>query len=95
MKVLIEKRERVFNTLLELFKSIESYDCLTKREQELILIAAITTNRSREGLFIHAQNALDAGATQDEIIQAITCCLPIAGIAAINEALDAVMALFN
>lgn len=95
MKVLMDKRERVFNSLLKLFESIESYACLTKREQELIAIGSITTNRSKDGLLIHAQRALEAGVTQDEIIQAITCCLPIAGIAAVNEALETVMEIFT
>lgn len=53
---------------------------LTPRERELVAIGIHTAVLEREGLRIHLERALAAGATQAEITEAMTLCAIPAGM---------------
>jgi 4-carboxymuconolactone decarboxylase len=55
-----------------LFKQVWSRAGLTPRERSLITVAALTTGGSTEQLGFHLNFARDNGATQEELIEAIT-----------------------
>jgi 4-carboxymuconolactone decarboxylase len=63
---------------------------LDERTRELVLIALQTTQSSPRALRRHVPAALRAGASPDEVIDAIGLALPVAGLTRVSEALAAV-----
>ncbi|BBB93449.1 MAG TPA: carboxymuconolactone decarboxylase family protein [Methylomusa anaerophila] len=84
--------KNVFGAFMSLAREIESCGPLSKKEQELILLGTVVMDRSEHGIALHAEKAYRAGATRNEILHAIVCCLPVAGLAKVNEALEAGLA---
>jgi AhpD family alkylhydroperoxidase len=85
----------VFGAFMSMAREIESCGPLTRREQELILLATVVMDRSDHGIALHAERAFRAGATRQDILHAIVCCLPVAGLAKVNEALEAGLEAIN
>ncbi len=95
MQVLIKERPEVFNAFINLTKAIKENDIFSPKQRELIVIAAVTTNRSAFGVTMHTERAVAAGASKDEVLQAIICCLPVVGIASVNHALEAAIKVLD
>jgi AhpD family alkylhydroperoxidase len=91
MRILIQERKKVYDAFMDLTKSLNDGGILTQRERELVLIGSVTTDRSPYGVALHTKRALEAGATKEEIVQAIISCLPVSGIGSINQALETAM----
>lgn len=63
---------------------------LDRRTKELIFIATLTAMRAGKGhIQSHIRAALDAGLTQQEILEAIEITLPEAGVVAFQAGLEA------
>lgn len=93
MEVFLPKK--VFAAFMNLAREIDSCGPLTKREQELILLGTMVMDCHAHGIALHSQRAFHAGATRDEIYHAIVCCLPTAGLAKVNEALEIGLGAIN
>jgi alkylhydroperoxidase/carboxymuconolactone decarboxylase family protein YurZ len=63
---------------------------LEPKTKQLVLLALQTTQGSTRALRRHVPRALAAGATVDEVVDAVTMALPIAGLTRVTEALAAV-----
>jgi alkylhydroperoxidase/carboxymuconolactone decarboxylase family protein YurZ len=63
--------------------------------RQLILLALQTTQGSPAALRRHVPAAMRAGATADQVIDAITLALPVAGLTRVSEALAAVADLLE
>lgn len=68
---------------------------LDPKVKQLVLIALQTTQGSPRALRRHVPRALEAGATPDEVIDAISLALPVAGLTRVSEALGAVADLLE
>jgi alkylhydroperoxidase/carboxymuconolactone decarboxylase family protein YurZ len=67
---------------------IERLGPIDTRHRELIMVAGFTAARIEPGFRVHAKRALEAGATADELRQAVALMLfSTQGIAPIAEAL--------
>lgn len=79
---------RSFNTLIENVYLKER--TLDRKTKELIFVASLTVMRSEKGhIKSHVKAALDAGATEAEILEALELTLPEAGIVAFQHGFDA------
>jgi len=68
---------------------------LDMKTRELIVIAAAAAQDLPGEVKLHARGALNRGATQDEIIDAILNCAPYIGFPKTNHALYAVKEVFD
>lgn len=91
MKHLIANAPKVADAFFNLTANIREFSCLGTKTNELVLLGIFTAGRSPKGIVTHLNRALEAGATQEEIISAITLALPVVGIGAVNQALDIAM----
>jgi len=78
---------------LDLFKTVMKTPALTAKTKQLILIGAMTAQNYPSGVRAHVPQAVKAGATRDEIIEAVLTTLPVAGINGVLECLPAVIEL--
>jgi AhpD family alkylhydroperoxidase len=74
---------------LELFKSVMKGPALPAKTKQLILIGVMTAQNYPPGVRAHVPQAIKAGATREEIIEAILTTLPVAGINGVLECLPA------
>jgi AhpD family alkylhydroperoxidase len=65
---------------LKLFKSVTDAPRLSPKTKQLILIAVMTAQNYPEGVRAHVPQAIEAGATREEIAEAMLTTLPVAGI---------------
>ena len=78
---------------LELFKSVMSRPALDSKTKQLILIGVMTAQNYPQGVRAHVPQALAAGATREEIMEAVLTPLPVSGISGILECLKVVLEL--
>lgn len=95
MKNLIERKPAIAEAFFNLTAAIRESSKLTARENELILVGIFTANQALTGLVTHLERALEQGATEEEIISAISLALPVCGIASVNMALDKAIQIFT
>lgn|SRR5512136_1908191 len=93
--MVINLPKNVFGAFVNLAREIETCGPLTKREQELIMLATTVMDHSSHGIELHVDKALRNGATREEIVHTIVCCLPVAGLAKVNEALEVGLAFIE
>jgi len=75
----------------DLFGSIMKRPALDEKTRQLILIGVMTAQNYPPGVRAHAEQALSAGATREEIIEAVLTPLPVAGINGVIECLPVVL----
>jgi AhpD family alkylhydroperoxidase len=78
---------------LELFKSVMTRPALDTKTKQLILIGIMTAQNYPQGVRAHVPQALAAGATREEIMEAVLTPLPVSGINGILECLPVVLEL--
>jgi len=78
---------------LGLFKAVIDQPALDARTKQLILIAVMAAQNYPEGVRAHVPQALAAGATREEIIEAVVTPLPVSGINGVIECLQVVLEL--
>ncbi len=66
---------------------------LPRRTKELIYLGMCCATRFHDGIRIHAQRALEQGATAEEVYEAIALSIVCAGIPAFREAVNTVRQL--
>ena len=66
---------------------------LPRKTKELIYLGMCCVTRFHDGIRIHAQRALEHGATPDEVYEAIALSIVCAGIPAFREAVNTVRQL--
>jgi len=81
------------NAYLELFKSVMARPALDARTKQLILIGVMTAQNYPQGVRAHVPQALAAGASREEITEAVLTPLPVSGINGILECLPVVLEL--
>lgn len=65
---------------LDLFKSVMKTPALDKKTKQLILIAVMAAQNYRPGVAAHVPQAIKAGATREEVLEAVLLTIPVAGI---------------
>jgi AhpD family alkylhydroperoxidase len=78
---------------LELFKSVMAQTALDAKTKQLILIGVMTAQNYPQGVKAHIPQALAAGATREEIMEAVLTPLPVSGINGVLECLPVVLEL--
>lgn len=78
---------------LELFKSVTNSPALDKKTRQLILIGVMAAQNYQPGVRAHVPQAVKAGATRAEIIDAVLTTIPVAGINGVLGCLPAVLEL--
>ena len=90
-KVLVEKdldALRAINSLIEAVYLKERH--LDRKTKELLFVLSLTVMRSeKEHIKSHIRAALDAGASEEEVLEAIEISLPEAGVVAFQHGFDA------
>lgn len=90
-KVLAEKdldALRAINGLIEAVYLKERH--LDRKTKELLFVLSLTVMRSEKGhIKSHIRAALDAGASEEEVLEAIEISLPEAGVVAFQHGFDA------
>jgi AhpD family alkylhydroperoxidase len=76
---------------MELFKSVLKAPALDKKTKQLILIAVMAAQNYRPGVEAHVPQAVKAGATREEIVEAVLLTLPVAGINGLLESLPVII----
>jgi 4-carboxymuconolactone decarboxylase len=93
LAVLGARRQEVTGAYLALLGTLgKSLDPKTK---QLVLLALQVMQRSPRALRRHVPRALEAGATADEILDAMSLALPTAGLGRTTEAIGAVADLLD
>ena len=82
-------RPQAVSHLLRFFR--ESGQHLEPRTRFLISIVTKVINLSPRGLQQYVRRALDEGASPDEIIDAVLCAYPCAGLTKVVDALDVIL----
>ena len=91
MKQLMDKAPKVADAFFSMTAAIRESSALDTKTNELILLGILTANRALRGIVTHATRALEAGATEEELISSVYLALPICGIANVNMALSEVL----
>lgn len=78
---------------MELFKSVMRSPALDKKTRQLILIGVMTAQNYPDGVRAHVPQAVRAGATREEIIEAVISTIPVAGINGVLGCLPVVIEL--
>ena len=78
---------------LDLFNAVINRPALDKKTKQLLLIAVMTAQNYPAGIKAHVPQALKAGATREEIFEAILTPLPVSGINGVIECLSVAMEL--
>ncbi|HEX6070845.1 MAG TPA: carboxymuconolactone decarboxylase family protein [Longimicrobiaceae bacterium] len=86
--LLRRERPEVLESYLHLLGSLGK--SLDPRTRQLILLALQVTQGSTRALRRHVPRAREAGATPDEVLDAIALALPVAGLTRVSEAVAAV-----
>lgn len=63
---------------------------LPRKTKELVYLGMCCATRFTDGIRIHAQRALEHGATVDEVHEAVALCIAGAGIPAYREAVKTI-----
>jgi len=91
MKKIIEHAPEVAKSFFNLTETITQHsNSIDRKTKELILIGIFTAAGGYKGIGTHAQRALEAGATQEEIISSILFAIPVVGISKVNLSLEEV-----
>lgn len=90
-KELQETRPEVFKALMQLVSTINTTSTLDEKTKNLIIVSVQTVLQNVSAAKAHAQAAKKAGATKDEIIDAILTILPAAGVPAILNVLPEII----
>lgn len=85
LAILQEKRLEVLDSYLHLLGGLGR--SLDPKVRQLLLLALQVSQGSERGLRHHVPRALAAGATVDEVIDAIALTLPVVGLTRVSEAL--------
>lgn len=85
LTILASRRPGVVEDYLELLGGLG--DALDARTRQLVLVALQAAHGSGRALRRHVPQALAAGATTDEVLDAIALALPLAGLTRVTEAL--------
>lgn len=93
MAILGDRRPEVVEGYLALLGALGP--SLDPRTRQLILLALQTTQGSARALRSHVPRALAGGASADQVIDAISMALPVAGLTRVAEALSAVADLLD
>jgi len=91
MQQLIDNAPNVAQAFFGLTKSCREQSSLGPRTNELILVGIFTAQGALRGLHTHINRALEHGATQEDILAAITLALPAVGITHVNQAIEILM----
>jgi alkylhydroperoxidase/carboxymuconolactone decarboxylase family protein YurZ len=75
----------VGDSLVSLIASIYDNCPLDPKTRELIFLGLQTALKASRGIKVHVPRAIEAGATEEEILWAITLALPNAGMNAVAE----------
>uniref|UniRef100_A0A7V4CMF9 Carboxymuconolactone decarboxylase family protein n=1 Tax=Fervidobacterium pennivorans TaxID=93466 RepID=A0A7V4CMF9_FERPE len=95
MKELAKTDKAYVDAFMNFFKEAEKPGALSAKEKALIAVAVAVSERCSYCIAIHTKNALDAGATREEILEAVEVSglmgggPAIAYITLVLEALDA------
>lgn len=74
-----EEFPKVAEVFGELFQSVSS-KALDEKTKQLVYLGILTANRYGPAVRVHIAKALDAGATSDEIKEAIMLAIPAGGL---------------
>ena len=91
MQDLIDNAPNVAQAFFSLTKSCRDQSTLGPRINELILVGIFTAQGAMRGLHTHISRALEHGASQEDILAAITLALPAIGITHVNQAVEVLM----
>jgi len=76
---------------LDLFKAVMDRPALDTKTRQLILIAVMAAQNYPQGVKAHIPQAMAAGASRDEIAEAVLSVIPVAGINGVIECLPLVI----
>src|SRR4051812_14833791 len=76
--------------ILPFYREVYDASGLDERTLELILVAILALRGWRTGMRVHAKQALDAGATPDEVRGAVLAVLGVGGIHRVAVGMDVV-----
>lgn len=93
--IFLESCPEAGKAYLELFKSVMKGPALDARTKQLILIAVMTAQNYPPGVNAHVPHAVKAGASKEEIVEAVLTTLPVAGINGVLGCLPLVMEHFG
>jgi len=72
---------------IKLFQSVVERPAIDVKTRQLMLIAVMTAQNYPPGVRAHVSQAVDAGATREEVLDAVLTPLPVSGINGVVECL--------
>lgn len=93
-KLFIEKTPQFSGPWMEMSRKLAESSALDPKTRELAYLAVLAAVGAESGLPFHVQQAIENGATQDEIISAVLVGLPVVGHS-ITKCLPMVMSVFE
>ncbi|OPY31724.1 MAG: Alkyl hydroperoxide reductase AhpD [Methanomassiliicoccales archaeon PtaU1.Bin124] len=76
---IMQEQPEVINSMYRYKHTIFKDGSLSEKEKELVAVAVICVLKCEECLEVHAQRALQLGATKDEIREAVMVAMYLAG----------------
>ena len=89
--VFMSQRPGLLNRFMEYGKTLFEGGPLNDRERFLVALAAAAALKSTDCMTAHSRRALKAGATREEVQQAVLIAGMISNTSALHQAYDAVM----
>ncbi|MDP4144210.1 MAG: carboxymuconolactone decarboxylase family protein [Bacillota bacterium] len=90
MKMFSERLPKVQGGFVNLMNSINESSTLDAKTRELIMVALLTAQKTSDGVKAHAIRAVEAGATIEDIVAAMSQAIPIYGIGTIMDCLPVI-----
>jgi 4-carboxymuconolactone decarboxylase len=81
--------------ILPFYREVYEASGLDERTLELILVAVLALRGWQTGIRVHAKQALDAGATPDEVRGAVLAVLGVGGIHRVAVGMDVLEAVLK
>lgn len=95
IEALKKEKPDIANAFLNMVQTIRKNVAFDEKNGQLHVISILTALEAFDGVGVHTAMALEAGATRDEIVSSVACCLPTCGIGPTMKAMESAIAALN
>lgn len=89
------EKPEIADAFLVMVQAIRKSVAFDEKNGQLHVISILTALEAFDGVGVHTAMALKAGATRDEVVSSIVCCLPTCGIGPTMKAMESAVAALD
>lgn len=95
LDALKKEKPEIVEAFLNMVKSIRENVVFDEKTGQLHVISILTALQAYDGVAVHTKAALLAGATRDEVVSSIACCLSTCGVGPTMKAMESAATVLN